>query len=210
MGHDTSIDKVKIFGERHTGTNAIENFVRRNFHVSFPYYEYLGWKHRRAPRAEEWRKVDVADTLFIFTVRNPYSWLHAMHREPYAYHEPYLKKLSFEDFLGTPIEEYENVLFMWGEKYRSYLQMVAEVPHSLFVHIEAFNDDQRSLYRNLEKVLATKGEFVPFDKYVNGTGVKMASVSDSLSVPELSKESLRFIASTIDRRLLEQFSYPLM
>ena len=204
------MNTVKIFGERHTGTNAIESFVQSNFSVDLPYYEYFGWKHRRAPSSDEWRKTDVTNTLFIFSVRNPYSWLPAMHREPYAYHQPYLKTLNFEDFLTAPIEEYENILCMWAEKYWSYLRMAREVPNSIFIRIESFNRDQQSTFNKLEKFMNTKGKFVPFTKYVNGTGVKTTSVSHSLAIPDLSKESLRYIASTIDRRLLEQFSYPLV
>lgn len=205
-----SINGVKIFGERHTGTNAVQRFVELNFNTCCFHYEILGWKHRKAPRLEEWRKTSVETTLFIFTVRNPYSWLQAMHKEPYAFHQQYLKDLSFDEFLRASIEEYENILGMWSEKYWSYLRMSEEVPHSMFVKIEAFNDDQHALYRRLEKLLDSKGKFIPFEKYVNGYGEKIASLANSLAIPQLPQESLRYIASKIDRRLLVEFSYPLI
>tara|TARA_B100001121_G_scaffold256694_1_gene234647 strand:- start:53 stop:268 length:216 start_codon:yes stop_codon:yes gene_type:complete len=47
------INSFKIFGERHTGTNAVGLFLRENFNLGFKYYDYLGWKHRLAPKKSE-------------------------------------------------------------------------------------------------------------------------------------------------------------
>ena len=90
------IDSIKVFGERHSGTNAIGYFAGKNFDLQFKHYNFLGWKHRLAPEQEEWSKFDVESCLFIFCLRNPYSWLQAMHKEPYYEHYPKIKELSLK------------------------------------------------------------------------------------------------------------------
>ena len=84
------IDSIKVFGERHSGTNAIGYFAGQNFNLETKRHDFLGWKHRLAPEREEWSKFDVESCLFIFCLRNPYSWLQAMHKEPYYEHYPCL------------------------------------------------------------------------------------------------------------------------
>jgi len=65
------IDSIKVFGERHSGTNAIGYFSGKNFNLQFKHYNFLGWKHRLAPEQAEWSKFDVESCLFIFCLRNP-------------------------------------------------------------------------------------------------------------------------------------------
>ena len=98
------IDSVKIFGERHTGTNALSLFIRENFDLKFKYYEFLGWKHRLAPKKVEWIKYDTNNILFIFLFRNPYTWLNSMYKEPYYHHYLKINDRSFEEFLKFSIE----------------------------------------------------------------------------------------------------------
>jgi len=43
------IDQIKIFGERHTATNALTKFINQNFNVACRGYDFLVLKHRRAP-----------------------------------------------------------------------------------------------------------------------------------------------------------------
>ena len=106
----------KVFGERHTGTNAISSFLEKNFNLENKYYEYLGWKHRLAPSHEELKKFNLVDNLFLITFRNPYSWLKAMHKEPYNYNYPQIRELDFLSFLQIPFEDYENVIKMWNQR----------------------------------------------------------------------------------------------
>ena len=113
----------KVFGERHTGTNAISSFLEKNFNLENKYYEYLGWKHRLAPSHEELKKFNLVDNLFLITFRNPYSWLKAMHKEPYNYNYPQIRELDFLSFLQIPFEDYENVIKMWNQKNHSYLNI---------------------------------------------------------------------------------------
>jgi hypothetical protein len=202
---------LKIFGERHTGTNALQAFITQNFNVQARYYGFLGWKHRRAPQADEWSRIDYMNTLFIFTVRNPYTWLRSMHKEPYCWHQPDLKEMPFERFLQHSLEDYENVIKMWNEKNRSYVRMCQEVPHGLFVKLEDFALDQRAVYNRIAPNLHVKGGYQPYDKYHTGFGVKDQSVPDSLQIPmDLSSEALNLVAAQIDRPLMDFFGYPVI
>jgi len=208
-----NIDKLKIFGERHTATNAVSIMMWQSFKLSQQGYGYLGWKHRRAPKETEWRKYPVNETLFLITVRHPYTWLKAMHREPYAPHQPNLKDLSFVDFLRHPFEDYENVICNWNEKYLEYLRFFEEVPNSLIVRIEDFSKDQSMLFDRVNGVFGN-GEFEPFNKYFNGmTGAQnpdKAKISKEVNaMPEFNKNELEIIHEYLNQELLTKFNYSL-
>ena len=165
------IDSIKVFGERHSGTNAIGYFVGKNFNLRANRYDFLGWKHRLAPKQSEWEKFEVKNCLFIFCIRNPYSWLKAMHKEPYYEHYPKIKELSFEEFIKFSIEDYENAIVMWNQKNLSYLQMSAEVPHSIVIPVETFHRSQENIHAELQKIADKPNTpFIPMNEYVNGRG----------------------------------------
>ena len=165
------IDSIKVFGERHSGTNAIGYFAGQNFNLQTKRHDFLGWKHRLAPEREEWSKFDVESCLFIFCLRNPYSWLQAMHKEPYYEHYPKIKELSFEDFLKFSIEDYENSIAMWNKKNSSYQRMAKEVPNSIIINVEEFHSSQEKIHADLQQVLGVDNSpVIPMNEYVNGRG----------------------------------------
>ena len=71
-------------------------------------------------------------------MRNPYSWIKAMHKEPYYHHFPKIKDLSLERFIKFSIEDYENSIAMWNQKNDSYFRMSDEIPNSIIINIEDF------------------------------------------------------------------------
>ena len=200
---------VKIFGERHTATNAVREFVHLNFVALCYYYNFLGWKHRRAPQKSEWLRADYENTLFIFTVRHPYSWAKSMHREPYCVHHPQLRKLGFDEFLVHPIEDYESILKMWNEKYRSYVSMCEQVPNGLILRMEDFISDQKRIYRQLCSCLDQKENFQVYDKYLTGMGVTDITINLKAAGVELSAEQRAVINEQIDQNLVAKLGYGL-
>jgi len=200
---------VKIFGERHTATNAITEFVHLNFNALCNDYGFLGWKHRRAPLKSEWQRVNYRDTLFIFTVRHPYSWAKSMHREPYCMHHPQLKKMTFDDFLIHPIEDYENILKMWNQKYQSYIDMCEQVPNSLILRMEHFISDQKNAYNQLCLHLDAKENFQIYNKYITGKGVAGKKISLAAVGVELTPEQKIIINKQIDQDLVAKLGYGL-
>ena len=140
------IDSVKIFGERHTGTNSLNLFLRENCELEFKYYEFLGWKHRLAPKKVEWMKHDTNNVLFIFLFRNPYTWLNSMYKEPYYHHYLKINDRSFEEFIKFSIEDYENSICLWNLKNNSYLRMSKDSPKTTFIQPWNNELDQSVLY----------------------------------------------------------------
>lgn len=210
----------KFMCERHTSSNAIATFVIENFRVGVVGNNYLGWKHRLAPDRAEWlqqkvqttKGVDVNydSTLFVFTVRHPLGWLRAMHREPYAWHQPELKELPFERFLQNPIEDYRNPMVMWNQKYRSYLRLANEIPFSIFLRLEDFAADQYAVYQQLKGLIPAKGGFSPLGEYISGKGIgEGRNVSDYKKDLTFSSEELSIVKEFIDLELVERLGYDL-
>ncbi len=200
--------QIKIFGERHTATNALSAFIQLNFSCINRYYDFLGWKHRRAPEKQEWKKQDYQNTLFIFTVRNPYTWLKAMHREPYYCHQPGIKKLSFRDFIRYPIEDYENCIQMYNEKNNGYIRMSNDVPHALFIRMEDFLDDQNMIYEQLSNIFQPKSTFQPYEKYTSGLGENQKKeLGGTTQLPPVPDSTYEIINKQLDNNLMCAFHY---
>jgi hypothetical protein len=206
------INSIKVFGERHTGTNAIGYFVGKNFNLKFLHYDFLGWKHRLAPKKDEWSKFDVQNYLFIFCIRNPYSWIQAMHREPYYDHYPKIKDLSLQEFVQFSIEDYENCIEMWNQKNDSYFRMSNEVPNSIIVNVEDFHADQNTFHKNLADLLNSQDlPLIKMNDYVNGRGRhEKKDIASSLEVPELDKSVVKIINSFLSLETMKKCNYKLL
>ena len=205
------VQSFKIFGERHTGTNALSSFIIENFNIKFLYYDYLGWKHRLAPNETEIQKFATQETIFLFTFRNPYSWLKAMHRDPYYYHYPKITELNFFEFVQFQIEDYENLIMLWNQKNLSYLEMINKVPISMLVKVEDFHNDQQSYFDKISSKIEFNGNFIPMDRYLNGRGQSSdKSVTKSLSIPNLSREEIEVINRYLDKDLMKELNYNLL
>lgn len=205
------VQSFKIFGERHTGTNALSSFIIENFNIKFLYYDYLGWKHRLAPNETEIQKFATQETIFLFTFRNPYSWLKAMHRDPYYYHYPKITELNFFEFVQFQIEDYENLIMLWNQKNLSYLEMINKVPISMLVKVEDFHNDQQSYFNKISSKIEFNGNFIPMERYLNGRGQSSdKSVTESLSIPNLSREEIEVINRYLDKDLMKELNYNLL
>ena len=203
------IDSIKVFGERHSGTNAIGYFAGKNFNLQFKHYDFLGWKHRLAPEQTEWSKFDVESCLFIFCLRNPYSWLQAMHKEPYYDHYPKIKELSFENFLKFSIEDYENSIVMWNKKNLSYQRMAKEVPHAVIVNVEEFHSSQEKIHADLQQVLGVDNSpVIPMNEYMNGRGRHTdKDIQSALAIPSFKKNITELIHAFLSDEVMEQCNY---
>jgi hypothetical protein len=119
--------RIKILGERNSGTTWVEALLTRNFEIDclpggvhpwvqrwLPDREFvrdgffratahrnLGWKHAIAPDAKHLARarIDPQDLLFVTLTKNPYAWLRSLH------HRPYHARQTVGDlanFLSTP------------------------------------------------------------------------------------------------------------
>ena len=203
------IKSFKIFGERHTGTNVVNIFIKHNFALEAKGFEFLGWKHRLAPTSQELKKHKLDGVLFIFTFRSPYSWLRAMHREPYCYHYPDISKLSFEEFITFQIEDYENSISMWNIKNKSYLNLAEQLTNSIVIKLEDFASNQQEIFTRLNQITNNDVSVMTTIKsYLNGRGViEGRDLHKNISMDKVPLETLRVINSFIDKEIMEKLNY---
>ena len=119
---------LKIFGERNTGTNYLQQLIKENldvhllpgsspvwinklqshlfgknwlndFYFSLTFKSNLGWKHRLL-KLDDFTIDNVKDVFFITLTKNPYSWLLSLYRRPYHHYNS--KTQSFSEFLISP------------------------------------------------------------------------------------------------------------
>jgi|688.fasta_scaffold45134_14 hypothetical protein len=86
------IDKFAIYGERHSGTNFLEQCMRQTFGLDKT--EYYGFKHFFGWTKPETITYRGKHTLFIGIVRNPYDWITAMLNMPHHIHRHRLLNIS--------------------------------------------------------------------------------------------------------------------
>lgn len=141
------IDKFVIYGERHSGTNFLEQCFRNRFGLSKT--DYFGNKHFFG-----WTKPELIThhksslhTLFIGIVRNPYDWIMAMINSPH--HIEYARLGNIPHFLtsewysthltGQEILidrnfitklRYKNIFDMRTTKYKYLSQIMPIIAHN--------------------------------------------------------------------------------
>jgi hypothetical protein len=120
------INQYTIYGERHSGTNFLENFINQSFRLSLT-YQY-GHKHFFTPYHID--NLDINHkTGFFCIVRNPYDWLVAMYKKPYHCGFSYGSFYDFlnhqwwsrQDFVG--VEIYEDRNWISGQRYSNIFEL---------------------------------------------------------------------------------------
>ena len=115
--------KIKIYGERNTGTNYLSNLLRENldiellegtvpdgkfwalseFNKNLYFYlmsnKNLGWKHALVDPAKIQRNKIARNVYFLTVSKNPYSFLLSLYKNPYHYKG--VKPNSLLEFLQT-------------------------------------------------------------------------------------------------------------
>lgn len=202
------INSVKIFGERHTGTNVLRIFLKEHFNLYPHEYSYLGWKHRLAPQESEIEKFDITNTLFAFTFRSPYTWIQAMHREPYYPQCRDILHRPLEEFVTFQIEDYENSITMWNQKNRSYIELSKKLTNSLLVKVEDFRNFPSVTVEKLNLLLGTdKQNINRIDTYVNGQGMRKGDVDKNLNMKPLPQSTLELINKHLDFQVMNELGY---
>lgn len=189
--------KIKIFGERNTGTNVIKEMIRINSksfvlpgtarevsssigeeisvrkkagllsneekeHMLDEVFSGLGllrqWKHS-ATRFQ--LNKDINETHFIFTVREPRSWLVGLFKKPY--HILVDKPNNLTDFAMSDwrVVARDNVakahykpMALYAEKLYSYIEFINELEEKnisySIVRFEDFVQNQKAIFDNLK------------------------------------------------------------
>jgi hypothetical protein len=115
---------IKVYGERNSGTNYLEQLLANNLDVQILKFQpkwhhilllklirydfiedlvfflqrkqMLGWKHG-CPRVEEIKQYQASPLVLITITKNPYAYLLSLHRNPYHFKGE--KENKFVDFL---------------------------------------------------------------------------------------------------------------
>lgn len=141
------IDKFTILGERHCGTNFLEEYVSKI--CSIPVTWEYGWKHFFIPYND--KILSSQNTLFIGIVRNPYDWLAAMYKK--HYHINAESKSCLIDFLKTSpiesigpknnlIESHNNIFELRNSKNKYLLDIMPNICNNyLLINYEVLCDN---------------------------------------------------------------------
>ena len=141
---------IKIYGERNTGTNYLQQLLRANFKVEvlpgghpehrwpfnatfsgsemfremwhfLTFRRNLGWKHTAIAQEKFIKAFSAFPGLrVIFLLKNPYSWIVSLHRRPY--HSPSHLEKSLGEFVEQP----------WRTLRREHLPRVVDGPAQLW------------------------------------------------------------------------------
>ncbi len=245
-----SIDKLKIYGERNTGTNYLCRLIETNLQVkllrgtappalrhlrrffandehlidtyfrwSYPFN--LGWKHSAPRPLTEITPYPGYRSLsgVIFLVRNPYSWLLSLHKNPY--HQTHADAPGFDQFLnriwqmhrrdeivGAPL----NPIQLWNRKIRSYLEF-AERRKILIRFEDLLEDPKRSISHIAQKfeIQPTDCWFTNIEASTKGSGKDYdgyrAYYRTESWKKNLSADSIRRINKDLDEDLLQALGY---
>lgn len=251
---------IKIYAERNTGSNYIENLIRLNLDVKilkgkypFPVYllgyiiqkkmpnlfkdyfiyetfedvyykisspKYLGWKHelitpQRIQEIEAYKN----PVHFIALIKNPYSWLLSLYRNPYG---PSEINTSFEQFLTEPFktlkrenhpEPFENPIILWNEKNKSYMQLKNDLP-AITIKYEDILLNPKSAIDSIARQFHLKKRFDDFKNITESTKEKTKDFSyyknyylKEIWKEKLNKKSIEIINKYLDEDLLNYFGY---
>lgn len=251
------ISRIKVFGERNSGTNfmsallrhnttltvlehsAVEDINQRVAGLSEPlrsiarerliddrreaeFLDDFGWKHaafsvdacRASGRFDE--------TLFVFVVRNPFSFLRSLYRRPYNHvvrswpdlhsflRSPWL--CNRRDRLPCPL--LETPVELWNLKNRSYLTAVTEAPERgvLFCYEQVMRDPQIvAAALRCRGVIPVAGEIVVPRGPVKSRGADytdyLATLQAEDPVRSLDRVDATWVLERLDQALVDRW-YP--
>lgn len=147
---------VQLFGERHSGTNWLQNLIEKNFRAEIQWkYGFKHWLPDESLAGDN-------ETAFIAMFRNPLDWIRAMHRKPY--HAPFHVDNSMQEFLTREwtsyygsewksenrfeiateenlIERFRDVFELRAVKNRSFLRVGEQVQRFVWIRYEDLCSD---------------------------------------------------------------------
>lgn len=205
--------RIKIFGERNTGTNYLENILELNLNVillpssaaeipflfKFEWYknlfflltenQNLGWKHSR-PNKEiviNHLKHD-SQLLIFFLVKNPYSFLLSLHKRPY--HNESKKGLKFQNFLSDK----------WETVSREKAIKAFDNP------IEMWNDKVKS-YLEILNLFPNQVQLIRYEDLIENPNKILELISTNFNVEFKQSEFVNYETSTkLDNKIFSDYA----
>lgn len=194
---------VKIYGERNTGTNYLEQLILNNLEVEVLRYfpnrriekyiryeiqlsilfelkskKYLGWKHGN-PRIQAINKFNEGKLLIITITKNPYSYLLSLYKRPYHYKGD--KNTSFKNFLAC---KWKTIFLMENSGKKFYKNP-----------IEIWNEKNNS-YLNLRKKVNKEVLNIRYEDLLANPEEVMLKISRNLGVKIKNEGGFKNILSS--------------
>jgi hypothetical protein len=219
------IKKVKIFGPRNSGTNYLASLIALNFPgITVMGTFQHGWKHQ-APGpdyAREMARIN-DDTLFVFMLKNTYSWAlslkrnsHTSRREKAAHH-----KMTLDEFIGCNFNGVETPGRCWSRKAAAYRKFMTIHPAgSIYVCYENLLRRKKHELARIYKAMtgeALSSSTIVDDgsHWINGIqtpiifdGTKIDYYTQRKWLAEWSRQQLDAYNNTLDLITVRAFKYP--
>ena len=144
------INKFTIYGERCSGTNYLENLIKKNFDVEITWK--FGWKHFFGFQNESLKNSD--NTLFICIVRDLKKWINSLYKE--KWHIAKQTTDSVYSFLNKQFYSHNYTTDRW-EHQKSFVYGVTKTNSEI---IEDRNIYTKKRYRSIFELRHTKIKFM--------------------------------------------------
>jgi hypothetical protein len=157
------IQKIKIFGERNSGTNFLQSLIKQNIKdiqiLSTFYKGGSGWKHGY-PKPDLFK--DTKNILFIFIIRDLEPWLKSMYNNCYSFERP----KTIEEFIMNPLtindtrldhdvyinkQEMQPIMELRYSKIKNYLQFSNSIDNFIIINLEDLQIDKGMKFLNFLK-----------------------------------------------------------
>jgi len=190
------IDTIIIYGERNSGTNFLQQLIPNNL-LDVKVVE-RDWKHG-FPHLDLF---DLANTCFVFVIRDVKCWIKSMYYNPYHYKvnqslEDFIEKplLSNEDELAQIIyqdpREQQTILEIRYEKIKNYIEILkTKKVNGIIVNLEDLQTDGGEYFLGFisDKFYMTRKEkFYPIAKHTK-TGESFYARQYPNILPDISNK----------------------
>jgi len=163
--------KIKIFGERNTGTNFLKLLLKRNIKnvnvLDGRYCKGSGWKHG-FPKSELLNKLK-GPVIYIYTERELESWLNSMYRKPYHINwynnfDNFIKKKIIKDTRNKRLDELSyvsaetsyNLIQLRYLKRASLINFLDQRDNVVFLNLGWLQKNYRKFINNFCRVYGLK------------------------------------------------------
>jgi len=218
----------QIFGERNSGTKYVQRVLNRNLRINPT--SAFGFKHwyvkGHQPRGEENRTTDNEcirsldgsdDTIFVFIVRDPYSWIQSMRSKPH--HAPLHRNMGLSEFIRKEWISYETKRAnkMWPPSADNYYfieraENICALRRSKNAHFMSIGNRVRN-FHTIRHHAMNQGirEMVElFGLETIGKGLSFDGFRSPKNYPPIPKEDKRFIDSHLDPDAEKSLGYDLL
>lgn len=199
-----NIKNIKIFGERNSGTNYLEQLLNKNIqevNIFSSYYKGgSGWKHG-FPRIELFSNLN--EVLFIFIIRDFDSWIKSMYVNPYHYKTPdninefITNKLVIDDYrkdhdVNIYKSEKQNIIDLRYSKIESYFKFYKNINNAIFINLNYLQDNYTNfiIFLNEKYKIKIINNIQPILSHTKDKKIKECNREYNIVIPKDIKKNI--------------------